>query len=151
MRRFHSQSISLPVSPSETSRNSFCGDNENLTGGPSLRSPLYDELNQAMKGNFFATELTNSPETEIANNPLDAVAVGNRRKRKSTSLLFNQKPTPDAEAQNIEQGLEDILNEVADLVEDKVVQQKETSHQREEVLLAEIKALKDNQAHLENA
>src|SRR6185369_8027899 len=104
-----------------------------------------------MKGNFFATELTNSPETEIANNPLDAMAVGNKRKRKSTSLLFNQPNTPDPETQNIEQGFEDILNEVADLVEDKVVQQKETSHQREEVLLTEIKALKDNQAHLENA
>jgi len=36
-------------------------------------------------------------------------------------------------------------------VEDKIVQQEETSHQREEVLLAEIKALKDNQAHLENS
>jgi hypothetical protein len=79
------------------------------------------------------------------------VAGGNKRKRKSTSLLFNQKPTPDAETQNIEQGLEDILNEVADLVEDKVVQQKETSHQREAALLAEIRALKDNQAHLENS
>jgi len=79
------------------------------------------------------------------------VAGGKKRKRKSTSLLFNQPNTPDPETPNIEQGLEDILNEVADLVEDKVVQQKETSHQREEALLAEIKALKDNQAHLENS
>ena len=74
---------------------------------------MFLELNKAKKGHFFSAELTNSPETEMATNPLDAVAGGNKRKRKSTSLLFNQQPTSDPETQNIEQGLEDLLSESA--------------------------------------
>ena len=136
-RRYNSQSISLPVTP----RGSYYGDNKD-------GSDLFFELNQresgSSVGNYFGNQLSNSPANE-KDDPF--VASGNGKGRKSTSLIFNQKPTPDPETQN----LEEIWNEVADLVEDKIVQQEETSHQREEVLLAEIKALKDNQAHLENS